>query len=559
MYKYIKTSHSTAHGVRTPETDGATVGLEKMSADRESQLQQLLEQGGVDPRIIEHIREADLDMDKNTYVLVVPLGASESWGPTVNGDSFERRYLKPSRDDWGHKTFELFSRAYTHHANKDRDKGFGCIPKAVYNDGMDRVEALWELWDDKAREVGAGFVIDKLKDGKNVDISMGARVPFDVCSICHNKAKSPAEYCEHVRTPGFGFIYPDTYKQVMVHNPDPLFHDLSAVIIPAAPEALVGGRVDPVLLALMRMVKSAGEANAKLVMSAAAMGEAMYGSDEGGVFKAASVGKSAAVLKLSDIIKHAPVLSSTVIEPTQRTEKVFSPDDLRKMGSGYGQLPGFLSTLGALGIVLRPREFSTAVGHSGGCDFSSVRMDPRKVKQGFDSPAEGDLVHPGGVDPMILALAKSGLGERSVFLPHLANRVKSTVIDGSRAEAKDPYGPSSTGELTDNISMLYGTYIRQLATRLSSILEHVFTTYPNLQLELLGDADPAVRALVALGGPAPSETEKVANLAAQVVLPPAYILSMAGQAADERALLEATNSMGGSPSTAYFLGGTTRS
>jgi hypothetical protein len=63
--------------------------------------------------------------------------------------------------------------------------------------------------------------------GEHPEVSMGCRVPHDVCSICGNKAAKKNEYCEHIRFENKK-VYPDG-RQVYMLNIQPTFFDISFV------------------------------------------------------------------------------------------------------------------------------------------------------------------------------------------------------------------------------------------------------------------------------------------------------------------------------------------
>jgi hypothetical protein len=63
------------------------------------------------------------------------------------------------------------------------------------------------------------------------------KVPYDVCSICQHKSKTPKDYCDHARTM-MNKILPDGRK-VFVYNPQPKFFDISFVFIGADKTAKV--------------------------------------------------------------------------------------------------------------------------------------------------------------------------------------------------------------------------------------------------------------------------------------------------------------------------------
>lgn len=125
-----------------------------------------------------------------------------------------------------------------HHINKDPAKGYGEILFSAYNPRMNRVELV----------VGHDIsklpkdIISKLEKDELINLSMGCRVPYDVCSICGNKAPSPKDYCKHVTDTGLNYIYPDGRK-VYLLNPNPDFFDISIVIVPADKTACILARI----------------------------------------------------------------------------------------------------------------------------------------------------------------------------------------------------------------------------------------------------------------------------------------------------------------------------
>jgi len=156
-----------------------------------------------------------------TYILVLAIGASEYYGPNRNGDGFSEAELRKH-----HKTFESSAHVYRSHVNKDPAKSFGRVVKSFYNEDMHRVELVLEIDDAKAPDIAS-----KIRDGRDLAVSMGCRIKFDVCSICANKAPSRAEYCDHAKY-HLNEILPDG-RIVFVDNPNPVFFDISVVWRPA--------------------------------------------------------------------------------------------------------------------------------------------------------------------------------------------------------------------------------------------------------------------------------------------------------------------------------------
>jgi hypothetical protein len=157
----------------------------------------------------------------STFILVLAMGASEFYGPNRNGDAFREVELKKK-----YKTFETNAHVFRSHVNKDPAKSMGSVVKAFYNEPMHRVELVLKLNNSKCPDI-----VDKIREGETVAVSMGCRIEFDVCTICGNKAPSRKEYCEHLLNE-LNDIYPDG-RIVAADNPDPNFFDISVVYKPA--------------------------------------------------------------------------------------------------------------------------------------------------------------------------------------------------------------------------------------------------------------------------------------------------------------------------------------
>jgi hypothetical protein len=139
------------------------------------------------------------------YVLVNALGAGEYWGSNINGDWFPEASLIHEGPVYGYETFYQ-AYPYKHHVNKDPSKSFGKVVLSCWNDAMKRVELIVEIDREKARQFGAEDVCDRLDKGMFPDVSMGCKVPYDLCSKCldwekYRKAQSTFDPSRH-RTVG---------------------------------------------------------------------------------------------------------------------------------------------------------------------------------------------------------------------------------------------------------------------------------------------------------------------------------------------------------------------
>ena len=111
--------------------------------------------------------------------------------------------------------------------NKDPALAKGKVLEAVWNDKAKRVELVVGI--DPALDSDAANMLD---NGEELCFSMGARLPYDVCTECGNKAKTRAEYCDHLRYQ-MNQIDPKSGRLIGAINPFPKFFDISRVLIPA--------------------------------------------------------------------------------------------------------------------------------------------------------------------------------------------------------------------------------------------------------------------------------------------------------------------------------------
>lgn len=301
-----------------------------------------------------------------TQVLLTALGAGEFWGSNVNGDYFPENSLKNTTDQYGYKTFEKFAKVYKHHVNKDPDKSYGDVALSVWNDKMKRVELIVVLDDAKAPDL-----VEKVNSGEYPEVSMGCKVPYDVCSICSNKAKTRAEYCDHLRY-HMNKVPPGHAKKAYAINTLPRFFDISFVLIGADRIAAV---MKKVASAHPQYGLSSAQIAEKQVLGNS---EQLSGIRSGfekvafGLSKEKVAAKKIAEKKFAEIEKEVP--SNIKPEVVQSLEKKigegsnllqslepdFSQDLVIKITAGpkgMGTLNRILSTLSILGVVPKQREF----------------------------------------------------------------------------------------------------------------------------------------------------------------------------------------------------------
>lgn len=220
------------------------------TGERTLQLVLPLAGGRFDTSRVTKTASAALDYIKNvlpepgkTHLLLLAMGAEETYGPNRNGDGFSE-FPVPARgkeastrnDRWWiapgqelTKTYHTFetnpAHAFKHHQNKDPEKASGYVKKAFWNPRMHRVELLTVIDNEKDAEW-----VERVEQGEYPAVSMGCRIKYDVCSRCGNKAPTRADYCKHALA--MNQVNPDGTKN-FVYNPDADFFDISRVFRPA--------------------------------------------------------------------------------------------------------------------------------------------------------------------------------------------------------------------------------------------------------------------------------------------------------------------------------------
>lgn len=281
--------------------------------------------------ISDFIASHQFDPKTYVYVLINAVSADEYYGPNNNGDGFPEYYEgKPNLihdgSDYGYKTFEIHAKLYKHHINKDQQKAYGDVLLSIYNDRMHRVELIVRIDRSKA-PMEAG----KAENGEIVSTSMGAKVPYDVCSICGNKAKTRNDYCYHLKSM-MGKVLPDGRKVYAV-NPLPKFFDISMVFVPADSSSRV-------------MRKLAEDKTAKVVKAEKKQAE---------ITKEVPA-ENVQSTKLDDIIE------TLIHKRFSNLEKSEIPIPRERIdGMCKFPLKSILSTLALSGIMPKPQEFQRII------------------------------------------------------------------------------------------------------------------------------------------------------------------------------------------------------
>lgn len=443
------------------------------------------------------------DRKKYSYVLVNALGAGEWFGSNINADFFPWNALAHKGMDYGHKTFEHFAHAFQHHKNKDPTRAFGVPVLSTLNVPMKRVELIVRLDREKAKEEQADGLIVRIDKGEFPDVSMGCKVPFDVCSICGQKSKTRFDYCQHMAPPaelkgiyGPNKILPDGRK-IYVVNTLPKFFDISFVFIGADKTAKVMAKVaskgDQVCLGDVCTMPRLSSQVHELTSQTELEGLAKVASDSHGDC-ACGCGTCdpneklaeafGAKPKVAEIVKRIPAGSfmKKVLPELEASEETLPRSVLNDLADNHS-LSSILGGAAVLGIILKPVEFQRIV---------LLRMGDRDLADELDSKHRvfrnvSDVDNSVELDPSVYGsgigqLLRSFIGLRSGFGQPLRLRSMRTM---SGLKKSLPTPSSIEDPLLDKVSAAYNGYRQNLLTKLSQV-EEVINSDPSLRNELTG-------------------------------------------------------------------------
>ncbi len=440
------------------------------------------------------------DRQKNAYVLVNALGAGEYFGSNINADYFPWNSLAHEGDDYGYKTF-LKAHAFQHHVNKDPTRAFGVPVLSLLNTQMKRVELVVKLDREKAKVEGADGIITRIDRGEFPDVSMGCKVPFDVCYVCGHRSKTKDDYCVHMKPPeelrhlyGPNKILPDG-KRCCVINTVPRFFDISFVFIGADKTAKV-------------MAKLASKGNQVCLGEVCSISRpqlstdiaaqvAFVGEDDSFAEKTASVHEECecgcpgdcgeektATIKISEITKTVPAgaFSMKALPSLEKDEVTISRSALDEMAEH--DLGSACSTATMMGIVLKPQEFQRMVLVRMGEEELADELDSKRQVFRQSSDFDGSLkIDKEKFNPLIKNILSSVIGSRSGFGAPFQMRV-IRISTGPKKTL--PTETAIDHPLLDKVASAYNGYRRALIEKLSQA-EEVIMNDPKLREEVVGD------------------------------------------------------------------------
>lgn len=389
--------------------------------------------------------------DGKLYVLVNALGAWEYWGSNINGDQFPEDQLNPSDPDadYGYKTF-LTAGIFRHHAyNKDPAKSFGKVVFTTYNPSMHRVELVIEVDRARAAALGHQDLVDKLDSGEAPSVSMGTRVPYDLCSKCRHKSKTRDDHCIHIKEM-LNKTMADGHKVGMV-NIRPKFFDLSFVVIGA----------DRTSYSMAKVARAFGGS-----LNSVDLAE-MYGLAKVALLPELKE-KLGRKQKVSEILKRIPAMSAKVLPRVTQAEPALPDALIRALGKAG--LPSALTSATAAGILLRPPEYQRVVLISMGQAPLAESLHSRGVVFAQGSAADKSIQwgSPASHRPELSSLLAGAIPGRGFFAPTLGRRI---IMRGACCAAR-PLERRAT-PLLCKIASGYNGYRQQVLEKIGDVVANI--------------------------------------------------------------------------------------
>lgn len=485
MIKQLQYFGKTEHGIFAQSLFGSAGAFEKTAG---APAFSDLETGAELQQAVKAISKQD--RTKFCYVLVNALGAGEYFGSNINADYFPWNALAHEGDDYGYKTF-LKAHAFSHHKNKDPERAFGVPIVSLLNPRMKRVELIIKLDREKAKLEGADGIISRIDAGEFPDVSMGCKVPFDVCSICGNHSKTKDDYCKHMRPDpedrdvmGPNKILKDG-RRICVLNTIPRFFDISFVFIGADKTAKVMMKLASAgSLWTPGAVVLSADAGAKFYAGMQKVASAEPVEEMEKVAHVFGLQKQSAQEKFSEMLKSIPAGTFAMkrLSGVEKKEPTISKKKLEKMSSH--PLSAALGATAAMGIVLKPEEFQHLVlSKMGEAEFADELSKSNQVFRKVASFQHTAIEFTKEAMADVVPLLEDVVSERTAFGEAFLLRSVS-----SEEASKNPLPTPSPVEhsLLDKISAAYNGYRRSLMMKMSQAAEMVQSD-PRLRESILGD------------------------------------------------------------------------
>lgn len=415
-------------------------------------------------------------------IFISALGSDEAWGANKRGDAWPESGLSHKGPVYGFETYK-HGHTFLHHKNDSVAKAVGRVKLASWNPRMKRVELVKTIKRASAPEICA-----RIDRGEMIETSMGARVPYDICSKCAHRAKVSKDHCVHIKEALHAVM--GNGERIRMINDQPGFFDSSVVRIKAAQEA---GQ----LLRLGPDVKVAHDSSAYAVVELFGVDVVGYvikeAEDKDAYLNKKIDGQAIDTDKLQDPVafKERLDLAAEIVEfaPDAVTLRSLEPTLSKEVLKEAALQPEIrlASTFIALGMEVHPEEHQyMMLRKAGWVNEAEYLYDQNLLLPGPEPDVTG-ITHPlrvseRHVDQKLAEALRPWLQNRSMLEPHLTNRIEwigdqdeykiaammnRTMVAPSHQEKRDP----SMAKMLLALALGYGLY-RKMAPpgeRLSTI------------------------------------------------------------------------------------------
>jgi hypothetical protein len=442
-------------------------GIEKLAAADSGDAKKKPARDNFSAELRERIRQIK-PSPQYSYLVIIPIGAYEYWGPNSRGDAAFEDHICPKNwetDDiykkrpYGYRTF-LNGHFFAHHKNKPQ-KGhpiYGDVVFSNYHRKMHWVELIVRIFREPLGK-DQPDILGWIDSGMPFDVSMGMYAAADICPVCKNvRRREEDPGCVHVSKRNLGKIMEDGTICCMI-NLFPKFHDISAVYHGA--DSLAHG--------LLKVASAVHSGVGATKIPSTAIERAVHRISRKGLLPRKGKVK---VPSNRASIRNALEKRSAIRQIGELFSKEASADPKALLDAGEKFGPSLLVALVRNKIALEPQEFSAAyLGAQGGAAKKKgllllrkgVRIPYPSVSAVSEVPAA--LERPGfSVDSWV---RENLLMDKSVHLSILRERLRLAAesvllsmaeVDLLEKSAEDEWRTTRDSELES----AYSTYLGML-------------------------------------------------------------------------------------------------
>lgn len=370
---------------------------------------------------------------------LLAIGSNEWFGPNRNFDAFGEEACRRR-----HPTFVKHALFYRNHRSTGPEASYGLVKLSHYSDLMHRIELVAALNAEPAaarRNGGqlADLEMQKLASGHKIPVSMGASLPFDICSACGHKSFSRAEYCDESMCKvggmknNLGRMYGDG-EVIYAHNTEPTFNDISHI---------TGGRqADRIALVTGALHKLAGVQSRHI--GGAELTELLRTEPGNGRWS-----------KLADML----ATTERQMRPVPQLLRGLPYEPLRLPEFPLEKVSHAVAALADNGIILSISDFARLFAGNVPLPERLLKQAAQNLFQDWDYPDSNPYVHHGTIDSRYSTWAAKTASTHALSQSAVCRRAALAEIQDRSAVAQTFDKQASQTEALDEFGRQYGMYV----------------------------------------------------------------------------------------------------